>query len=201
MEPKRALKNNRASASLIFLSDQRRASSVTPTRSKASAVCFWGWAIRTGPLSTGKVHHLRSPLPPRGTSASLPKKGRTVAARTIPFPRPSGIAAMGTPNLLHTPPPPGVARASQPSRRYRGLHIVSAETAKPVPPRLASLAQTQAIVAQVGREIEQQAARRALHPRPQLVPLTAAPATPCPGTAPMGAARRFMNSVLPAGTL
>jgi hypothetical protein len=65
-------------------------------------------------------------------------------------------------------PPSGVAKVSQPSRRYRGLTLVTTpqqRTAAPVDPN--SLKQAQAIVAQVDREIERQANRGL---RPSLVP-------------------------------
>lgn len=93
-----------------------------------------------------------------------------------------------TPNLL-LPSSTGVAKVLQTSRRYRGLYLVVPDPPTPAPLRTASLQQTQAIVAQVGREIAQQAAREGLRPRPSLVPKS--------DLAEPNRARRFVLSLLP----
>jgi hypothetical protein len=90
-----------------------------------------------------------------------------VAARTIPFPHPPGIAATQTPYSL--PSSPGVAKVSGTSRRYRGLQLIAHGERLSGPPRLESLEQTRAIVAQVSREVAQQAARGVGAAKPALV--------------------------------
>ncbi|HEY4010547.1 MAG TPA: hypothetical protein VGM11_10385 [Acidobacteriaceae bacterium] len=78
-----------------------------------------------------------------------------------------------------TPPPTGAAKLIPTSRRYRGLHLVSDERLLNVSLHLNRLAQTQAIVAQVEREVAQRALRE--RDQPDLVllnPVTAGPSLP-----------------------
>jgi hypothetical protein len=89
-----------------------------------------------------------------------------------------------------------------PSRRYRGLHLVSGKLT-PAPPardpraqnQNQSLSQTRAIVAQVEREIQLRAQREqrtrpdSLHPVPRI--RLAAPAS-----SPAQSARRFVKTLL-----
>lgn len=101
-------------------------------------------------------------VPALGTSASRnsEQKGRTVAARTIPFPTPPGTAA--TPRVtspLPSPPPTSAAKLIQTPRRYRGLHLVPRGHLRKASQNPNRLAQTQAIVAQVEREVAQRAQR------------------------------------------
>lgn len=120
----------------------------------------------------------------------------TVAARTIPFPHPPGTAAAKhvTPTLPPTPPT-GAAKLIQAPRRYRGLHLVSDGCIRRISHQVNSLAQTQAIVAQVEREIEQRTARARMGDQPRL--LTAYPGNRQTSTS--GAARRLVQSFFPAG--
>lgn len=94
--------------------------------------------------------------------ATHSKKGRVVAAQTIPFPVTSGNAAAANQTLLTPPPPPPASAAdrNRAPRRYRGLHVVVPQFK--VSRHLNRLAQTQAIVAQVEREIAEKARRERL---------------------------------------
>jgi hypothetical protein len=137
-------------------------------------------------------------VPALGTSASrnTEQKGRTVAARTIPFPTPPGTAA--TSRVTSTPPPPpptGAAKLIQAPRRYRGLYLVQRGQFRKMSQHHNRLAQTQAIVAQVEREVAQRAHReRAGSELTLLTPVTASQ----PSLASR-AAHRVVLSLFPAG--
>jgi hypothetical protein len=132
------------------------------------------------------------------TSASrnAEQKGSIVAARTIPFPTPPGIAAT---RLLTSPPPPsptGAARLITAPRRYRGLHLVHREHLLKMSNDLNRLAQTQAIVAQVEREIAERAKRE--RDNAQLVVLAPLKRSSS-NSITRRAAHRVVMSLFPAG--
>ena len=137
-------------------------------------------------------------VPALGTSAShnREQKGRSVAARTIPFPNPPGTAA--TKRVTPTPPPTpptSAAKLIPAPRRYRGLYIVRRDQLRNLSQQLNRLAQTQAIVAQVEQEVAQRATReRSGSDLTLLSPVNAA--TPSLASR---AAHRVVLSLFPAG--
>ncbi len=137
-------------------------------------------------------------IPALGTSASrnAEQKGRAVTARTIPFPNPPGTAV--TPRVTPTPPlppPTGAAKLNQTPRRYRGLHIVPGGQLRKLSPHMNRLAQTQAIVAQVEREV----AQRALRDREGSSLTLLSPINPSQPSLATRAAHRVVLSLFPAG--
>lgn len=151
---------------------------------------------RSSPLKSG--HTDWQGIPALGTSASLnaEQKGRAVAARTIPFPNPPGTAA--TSRVTPTPPPPpptGAAKLIQTPRRYRGLHLVPGGQLRKGSHPLNRLAQTQAIVAQVEREV----AQRALRERDGASLTLLSPINPSQPSLATRAAHRVVLSLFPAG--
>jgi hypothetical protein len=156
-----------------------------------------------GPTRAGGPGHVsratltgRSSRPGASASRNAKQKGRTVAARTIPFPNPPGTAA--TSRVTSTPPPPpptGAAKLIQTPRRYRGLHIVHSDQLRKSSQHLSRLAQTQAIVAQVEREVAQRAHRDRTGADLTLL----SPVTPSPTSLAARAAHRVVFSLFPAG--
>jgi hypothetical protein len=119
-----------------------------------------------------------------------------VSARTIPFPTPPGTAATSRVTTPHPPPPPtGAAKLIQTPRRYRGLHIVPRSQLRKVSQHLNRLAQTQAIVAQVEREVAQRAQRQRSGADLTLL----APIAPSQPSLATRAAQRVVFSLFPAG--
>jgi hypothetical protein len=83
----------------------------------------------------------------------------------------------------------------QTPRRYRGLHLVSGDGLRKVSQHLNRLAQTQAIVAQVVREIAQRATRERAGADLQLL----SPVTLSVPSLASRAAHRVVLSLFPAG--
>jgi hypothetical protein len=75
------------------------------------------------------------------------------------------------------------------------LHLVSSDAIRSVSPQVNSLAQTQAIVAQVEREIEQRTTRARMDGDPHLLTPLQTDGPSLPGRA----ARRVVQSLFPAG--
>ena len=89
----------------------------------------------------------------------------------------------------------GVAKLITAPRRYRGLHLVSSGYIRKVSHQVNSLAQTQAIVAQVEREIEQRTARARIGGQVHVL----TPLEPHNLSLTARATRRVVQSLFPAG--
>jgi hypothetical protein len=150
-----------------------------------------------GPGQCKSGHPDWQKIPALGTSAShnAEQKGKVVAARTIPFPTPPGNAATRTKTSPPPPPPTSAARLIQAPRRYRGLHLVQTEHSRKMSTNPNRLAQTQAIVAQVEREIAQRATREQKASEMELL----SPVKHSDRSLTERAAHRVVLSLFPAG--
>lgn len=149
---------------------------------------------RSRPCKSGHSDWQKIPRPGGFCQPQPEQKGKTVAARTIPFPTPPGTAA--TSRVIPPPPPPtSAAKLTQTPRRYRGLHLVPGSQLRKVSEPMNRLAQTQAIVAQVEREVAQRAQRE--RPATELTMLS--PVTGSQPSLATRAAHRVVLSLFPAG--
>ena len=147
----------------------------------------------SSPCKSGHSDWQKHPRPGDFCQPQRKQKGRTVAARTIPFPTSPGTAA--TSRVTPPPPPTSAAKLIPATRRYRGLYLVQGGQLHKVSENLNRLAQTQAIVAQVEREVAQRAQRE--RPSTDLTLLN-----PIAGSKPSLASRaahRVVFSLFPAG--
>lgn len=174
-----ATSSERTSGRLYLLFNPLRGGGNT-SRAPASRASFTGRDTHTGEL------------------CQAGQKGKFVAARTIPFPPPPGNAATATitsPPPPPLPPPGGAAKLATASRRYRGLHLVRRDPLFKRSLHLNRLAQTQAIVAQVEREMEERTRRE--RKRRELMLL--APVQASRRSLAGRAAYRVIASLFPAG--
>ncbi len=147
--------------------------------------------MQTGPPMTGRGFPRWELLP----ASTQSKKGSVVAARTIPFPTPPGNAVTRVSIAPPPPPPTSAAKLKPTSRRYRGLHLVPEDHLHSMSEELNRLTQTQAIVAQVEREI----AERAMRDRNRSDLVLLAPVKKSGTSATGRAAHRIVMSLFPAG--
>lgn len=147
--------------------------------------------MQVGPSVTGRCFPPWELLP----ALTQSKKGSVVAARTIPFPTPPGNVATRVSTSYPPPPPTSAAKLISAPRRYRGLHLVPEDQLHKMTHQLNRLAQTQAIVAQVEREV----AERAMRDRNRTELVVLEPVKKSAASVSGRTAHRLVMSLFPAG--